>query len=412
MNVRKKGASVSVGGKGTSMNIGTRGIFINTGIPGTGISYRSKIFNIFKKGRKAKNTIIKKPNSNNNILEGSITLGMIVGGILFWLSKSFLLSIIPIIFFVSIAAFSEHNESKENNENKKTNSNISDPIHIKIETQNHDIIPIQKIIASLYPNKYGLYPHEILALALYQKFKLNDEQYPKYWWDSYGVRDVNKLLTSLINRGFYKTPEPSSIEEALQHYKVVELKKITKNYKLKSDRKKADLIKTILDNLPEADLEELIHKIPNNYFFISDSGKEAIRDDEYVLYTHRCRYNEFTIYSLNTYMKGDTQNYRKYIWQIFSEKTNQYLNHQDYGLYSNTRLHMSEFLAEENNFLGAIRTLADVIYIDLSGITSGAYPGMNTEYFLYDNEFYISPYSLPSGVIERLYEYQEKSTNR
>ena len=169
------------------------------------------------------------------------------------------------------------------------------------------------------------------------------------------------------------------------------------------------MIKTILDKLPKEDLDNITREHTYDYFIISELGEKAIQDDEYVLYAHRYTYNEFTVYSLNAYMKGDTKNYRKYIWQIFSEKIKQYLSYQDYGLYSNTRLHMSDFLAEENKFFGAIRTLAYTIYIDLSGITSGAYPGMNTEYFLYDNEFYMSPYSLPSGVIGRLCEYQEKT---
>lgn len=53
VNVGKKGASVSLGGKGSSINIGTRGIFTNANIPGTGISYRSKVFK--KKAKRQKN---------------------------------------------------------------------------------------------------------------------------------------------------------------------------------------------------------------------------------------------------------------------------------------------------------------------------------------------------------------------
>ena len=406
LNVGKKNVSASFGGKGFSINTGTRGTFINASIPGTGISYRSKIF---KKGRRTKNTVIKNSNNNEDIIEGSIMLGMIVGGILFWLSGSFILSLIPIIFFVSVAIFAEHKESQDNSESKRISSNTPDTIHVKIEAQNHEIISVQQIMDSLYPNTYGLYPHEILALALYPKFKLNDEHYPKYWWASYGVKDVNKLLNSLLSRGFYKRPEFLTIEETLQSYKVVDLQEIIKKHKLKSARKKADLIKTLLDNLSKEDIEKIISEHSYDYFVISDLGEKAIQDDEYVLYTHRSRYNEFDVYSLNMHMKGDTQNFRKHIWQIFSEKIKQYLNNNNYGLYRNTRLHMSDFLAEENKFFEAIRTLAEVIYIDLNGITSGAYPGSNTEYFLYDNDFYMSPYSLPSGIIGRLCEYQEKT---
>lgn len=45
VNVGKRGASLSVGGRGASVNIGSRGVYGNVGIPGTGVSYRSKLNN-------------------------------------------------------------------------------------------------------------------------------------------------------------------------------------------------------------------------------------------------------------------------------------------------------------------------------------------------------------------------------
>ena len=43
LNVGKKSGSISFGKRGASMNFGSRGIYGNIGIPGTGLSYRSKI---------------------------------------------------------------------------------------------------------------------------------------------------------------------------------------------------------------------------------------------------------------------------------------------------------------------------------------------------------------------------------
>lgn len=43
VNFGKKGGSISVGGRGNSVNFGSRGVYSNVGIPGTGLSYRSKI---------------------------------------------------------------------------------------------------------------------------------------------------------------------------------------------------------------------------------------------------------------------------------------------------------------------------------------------------------------------------------
>jgi hypothetical protein len=43
LNVSKSGLSGSVGPRGADINIGRRGVTTNAGIPGTGISYRSKV---------------------------------------------------------------------------------------------------------------------------------------------------------------------------------------------------------------------------------------------------------------------------------------------------------------------------------------------------------------------------------
>ena len=43
INLSKSGASASVGPRGADVNIGARGITTNAGVPGTGLSYRSKV---------------------------------------------------------------------------------------------------------------------------------------------------------------------------------------------------------------------------------------------------------------------------------------------------------------------------------------------------------------------------------
>jgi hypothetical protein len=43
LNISKSGISTSVGVRGASLTLGKRGNYVNTGIPGTGISWRSKL---------------------------------------------------------------------------------------------------------------------------------------------------------------------------------------------------------------------------------------------------------------------------------------------------------------------------------------------------------------------------------
>ncbi len=43
LNISKRGASASLGPRGADVNIGANGVTTNAGVPGTGISYRSKL---------------------------------------------------------------------------------------------------------------------------------------------------------------------------------------------------------------------------------------------------------------------------------------------------------------------------------------------------------------------------------
>jgi len=43
INLGKAGASLSVGGRGATMTMGPRGVYSNVGLPGTGLSYRTKL---------------------------------------------------------------------------------------------------------------------------------------------------------------------------------------------------------------------------------------------------------------------------------------------------------------------------------------------------------------------------------
>ena len=43
LNISKTGFSLSIGPRGASLTLGKRGLFANLGLPGTGLSYRSRV---------------------------------------------------------------------------------------------------------------------------------------------------------------------------------------------------------------------------------------------------------------------------------------------------------------------------------------------------------------------------------
>ena len=393
INVSKKGISSTIGTKGFSINTGSQGTFINTNIPGTGISHRQKI--------------TKNPQNNkkkDTTIDGAVLLGGIIGALLFFLFNSLILFLLPIFVVPLIIIFSPKEKNNIQNIAPITNNeNISKIIVNKIIIQNdNEFIPVGNMITSLYPNQYGLYPHEILVLYLLP----DKNNHPKYWFYRYHVQNLPEVIQSLINRNFIVF-SISSKKEIIGHYKITELRNLLKKYEIKSPKKKDDVIQTILDNIPHDEIEKLITTCNiTGHYMLSSLGQEAIKDDEYVLYTHKHNYDEFDIYSLNRIMAGDTKNYKQYIMEIFTKKCSEYLKTNQYNNYRHTKFHISEFLAEEGQILQAIKSIAEIIYIDLNDLSDSNYsPDSESAEII---GFYLPVNNLSSGIIGRLCEYKEK----
>lgn len=73
LNVGKKGGSFTVGRRGSSVNFGSRGVHSNVGIPGTGLSYRSKIAGSTSKTQSRSSAT---PSSQSNAVQVKISLAL------------------------------------------------------------------------------------------------------------------------------------------------------------------------------------------------------------------------------------------------------------------------------------------------------------------------------------------------
>lgn len=361
-NLGKHSFSTSIGTKGLSLNVGTKGSFISAGIPGTGISYRKKISGHSEKQRRRHHT--QNDEANEPIVVAGFILSSIIGGILFYTTEILWLSLLVtfglLIFFISITAQQEGEKITDEN-------NSAEP-----EPDN------------LFPNKFGLYPHEILVLYLLP----DEEHYPKYWKDRYSITNLPEIIRSLKDRNFLTVHTPSN-EDLLSACSVKELRETLNAHGLKTSRKKIDMIHLILENLSFEEINQLtISKeiLPNHHYALTERGKEAIKDDEYILYSHRFKGDEFDIYSLNRRMEGDTRRYQKYIWQILTEKCSEHFKAKDFGSYRSTKFHLAEFFADQHDYFSALKSLAEVIYIDINDLDST---------------------DIPPGIIARLCEYQE-----
>lgn len=264
-----------------------------------------------------------------------------------------------------------------------------------------DVIPVEKIIPTLWPNEAGLYPHEILALEYAGKFCLGEDNYQGFWWYRYGVKDMNALMQSLLDRGFVRI---GTVSEGLQLYKLDELKKVLTVHELKVSGKKADLISRLIDGVPEAELSECFPRRP---YVLTEKGKDAIKYDGYVLYAHRHQYDGIDIYSLNRLIDGHTKMYRDFIWRYFNQKSMEHAGHGDFGSYRYVRYQMAQFVMEENKFSTALALLCEVVYWTTSGLNNGKLYIESTGkfWFPYENSFV----RVPPGIVNTIMECKVKS---
>lgn len=65
-----------------------------------------------------------------------------------------------------------------------------------------EVIPFEKRKTMSIPSSRGLYVPEILMISLCTSFPSPKNGYPGYWWFKYGVRNVGSLLQSLEERGY------------------------------------------------------------------------------------------------------------------------------------------------------------------------------------------------------------------
>lgn len=263
-----------------------------------------------------------------------------------------------------------------------------------------DVVPVEKIIPTLKPNEAGLYPHEILALEYAGKYRAGENKFAGFWWYRYGVKDMNALMQSLINRGFIRI---GSIAEGLQLYKLDELKNVLSAHNLKVTGKKADLIARLLGNVSEQELQEFF---PHRPYVLTESGKDAIKYDEYVLYAHQHQYEGIDIYSLNRMIDGHTKTYRDYIWRHFNEKSMEYVRQSNYSAYRYIRFQMAQFVMEEGKYDQALMLLTEFVLWATSGLDYGP---LNIEsagrlWFPYEN----SMIRIPPGVVKVIAECRDK----
>ena len=304
---------------------------------------------------------------------------------------------------------------KRNNKNKqvsksnnKKDFDISSMISIKTEIINNpsepDVIPVEKIIKGMKPNEVGLYPHEVLLLFYAPKYYLEGNTYPGFWWYKYGVKDVDKCLISLKDRGFLQI---GSLRSAIEKETAAVLKDVLKDNRLKVSGKKAELVQRLIDEVSEEKLNDIFTK---RTYDLTDAGNEILKKEDYIPYIHRHGIEDLDIWSLSEKVKSRKAglSFRDVIWGYLNERSMIHIKNSDFGLYRNCRFSMSEFVKEEGKLDNAFSLLSEVIRYDLSGLSNGfsmQFMDIYADgYFPYKN----SIVTMAPGITSRVVDYQEK----
>ena len=79
------------------------------------------------------------------------------------------------------------------------------PSHFFVNDRSPETVPLAARIKAAYPSATGLYPHEILALDYAKYFTVSQSEFQAFWLYRYSVDDVQRVLQSLLERGYLTT---------------------------------------------------------------------------------------------------------------------------------------------------------------------------------------------------------------
>ena len=266
----------------------------------------------------------------------------------------------------------------------KTNTKpiITVPSEI-VRTKADDIVPAAERIQTAIPSKHGLYPHEILMLDYATTFYTEGNTFQGFWWYRYGVINVGDSLRSLLERGFLQVGD---LQSTVEKENATTLKEELKKRGIKTTGKKADLVKRLLEEVPN---EELNIRFALRNYQMSELGKQSLIEESYVPYIHRYQLEDLDIWSLNKIVHTPPKMpYRDKIWGYLNNRSMDHVAARNFGLYRNSRYHMHLFLMEEKRIKDALAMLAEVVFYDLCGLGNGY-----DERYLFITAGYFFPYT-------------------
>lgn len=260
--------------------------------------------------------------------------------------------------------------STENSNQTKLTTSPTVEMTIQVMSSGEDdVISVEKRIKNANISQYGLYPHEVLMLDYAGSYYVDGNSFQGFWWYKYGVRNVDNCLHSLFDRGFLQIGD---LQSAIEKETATVLKSELKKYGLKVSGKKDELVQRLMTEVSHGELNSRFAK---RTYQLTELGKKALEEEDYVSYIHRYPIEDLDIWSLNKIINEPPyMPYRDKIWGYLNKRSMEHFSAGNFGLYRNCRYHMYLFLIEEKRLKDALGMLSEVVFYDLSGLDNNYDP--------------------------------------
>ena len=164
------------------------------------------------------------------------------------------------------------------------------------------------------PDAEGLYPGELVMLAVAEKYKTTESKFPGYLMHDYEIANPPKVLNDLYGRGYL---EYGKLSDSLGTFKLQELKDIASALGVPASGKKADII----ERISGADEQQLGAYVKERTWKLTDKGKNELKANPYVTYflekhTYSVKEVGIDIWTINAeFVKDPKRPYRDYIYR-------------------------------------------------------------------------------------------------
>lgn len=169
----------------------------------------------------------------------------------------------------------------------------------------------------------GLYPADLIVLALAPTIKTSDKRPTGYVYEKYEISNPGKILTQLHDKGYIVE---ASSKNSLSFFKVADLKSLANEIGITVKGKKADIIAT----LQNVDEDILSPHVADRYWVRTENGEAELKANPYIEFfldkhEYNLEYVNVDIWSVNKeFAKNPKRPYRDIVFKQLNNNMNKF----------------------------------------------------------------------------------------